>query len=842
VHQRILLALFVIVAAAAAPAVGRAASLWVEQGPGPIFNGGVSGLPDDPAAGAVNAIVADPADAGQLLIGTVNGGVWATFDATGPKALWTPETDRLPALSIGSLAASPVNFRHVFAGTGSTSSFGGEGSPGFGILRSKDGGLTWEVLGQSAFARQVVDAVVPTRLSGGAVVLAATRRFPAEQEVDEEESQADAEVAAQAAPTRGVFRSVNATATDPKKVVFTAVSDKAGSGLPAGGVSALIADPSNRNRFYASLSFFDGARGKAGVYRSNDGGATWKQVNGSGGKTLVGVADSVRILLSVHASQNSNVVYAAVIRAVKNQLDVPVGGVLGGVFRSVDQGVSWTSFGVSRPPIFPGRQGDLHGALAADPFNPNVAFIAGDSQAQPFPNANGCRDFVANVFRLDISQPAAMRWQNVVCDGANGTAPHADARAMAFDANGDLLLANDGGVYRLVDPNLPNFRQWQPVIGNLRPTEFHSVAYDPISKVVIGGTQDNGTVVQSSPGSFAWNELQGGDGGVVAIDADQNRHPGTTLRYTSAQDFGGFMRTTWDAANNVLDQRFLRLFVTAGRGVCVGRTLFACDEDTDEIQFYNPYVLNTINPRRMLIGTNALYESFDQGDTLGALTRNTPARIVGLAYGGRHGGRNFAGIIYAGNGNVILHRVDSGGAIVTLAYPGSTVRGLAINPFDYTQIAVLDDRNRVWLSANEGKPRSWRNLTGNLGSLTSQVQSIAFCSLDATLAKSVLVAGGFGVFELRSPGSGGKWAALGSGFPHALFLDLHYDQANDLLLAGSLGRGAWTLPGFLKGGAAPAAVAANAAALPTAPPPYNLSVPLFPPAAAAAHTQSLPWR
>jgi hypothetical protein len=830
-----LLPLAAVLALTAGPAsVGRAASLWVEQGPAPIFDGGVSGLPDDPAAGAVNAIAADPRDAGRLSIGTANGGVWATFDATSPKPLWTTETDRLPALSISSLAISPANSR-FFAGTGSTSSFAREGSPGFGILRSKDSGFTWEILAKSSFAGQVVDAIVPTRLSRGAVVLAATRRFPVEQEVDEDGPQADAEISAQAAPTRGVFRSVNALATDPKAVVFAAVSGKAGSGLPAGGVSALVPDPSNRSRFYAGLSFFDGARGKAGVYRSDDGGVTWKQVNGSGAKLLGGVSESIRILLSVHAGQSGDVVYAAVIRAVKNSLGVPVGGVLSGVFRSTDRGATWTSFGVPRPPIFPGQQGDLHGALAADPFNPNVAFIAGDSQEQPFPNANGCRDFVANVFRLDIAQPAAARWQNVVCDGANGTAPHADARAMAFDANGDLLLANDGGVYRLLDPNLPALRRWQPVIGNLRATEFHSVAYDPLGKVVIGGAQDNGTVVQSAPGGFGWNELQGGDGGVVAVDADQRSHPSMTLRYSSAQFLGGFMRTTWDAANNVLAQRFLRLFVQSG--ACAGQILTACDRT---VQFYNPYVLNTITPNWMLLGTNILYESGSRGDILAALTGNTRTPITGLAYGGRRGGLSFPGLIYAGAGNALLHRVDRGGKVMTLAYPGSAVRALAINSFDYTQIAVLDDRNRVWLSVSEGKPGSWRNLTGNLGSLTAQAQSLAFCSLDAALGKSVLVAGGFGVFELRSPGSGSKWARLGSGMPNALVLDLHYDQTNDLLLAGSLGRGAWTLPGFLKGGAAPVAVAANAAAPAAAPPPYRLSVPLFPPVRAPAIGQSGP--
>ena len=407
---------------------------------------------------------------------------------------------------------------------------------------------------------------------------------------------------------------------------------------------------------------------------------------------------------------------------------------------------------------------------------------------------------------------------------------------MTFDANRDLLLANDGGVYRLLDPNLTGLRRWEPVIGTLRATELHSVAYDPLGKVVLGGTQDNGSVVQSAPGGFAWNELQGGDGGVVAVDADQQSHPGMSIRYTSFQFLGAFTRTTWDAANNVLAQRFLRLAVASGS--CAGRTLTDCDEN---VQFYNPYVLNAIDPSRMLLGTSALYESLNRGDTLRALTGNTGSAITGLAYGGRLGGADYPGIIYAGdgeaaNGGVILHRINRGGTIMTLKYPGSAVRALAINPFDYRQIVVVDVRSRVWLSDSEGMPGTWANVTGNLASRTSQVTSIAFCSLDATLARSVLVAGGFGIFELRGPGSGRTWARLGSSIPNALFLDLHYDNRNDLLLAGSLGRGAWTLPGFLKGGAAPVA-AATGAVLAAAPAPYKLSFPLIPPVRAAPARQ-----
>jgi hypothetical protein len=177
---------------------------------------------------------------------------------------------------------------------------------------------------------------------------------------------------------------------------------------------------------------------------------------------------------------------------------------LSGVFRSANQGGSWTSLDVPSPPIFPGMQGTTNGAFAADPSDPNVVFISGDRQACPAafptcgapfpsPNANGCNAFNGNVFRW-----SGTAWQNVVCAGANATAPHPDSRFMAFDADGNLLQTNDGGIARLVSPNTASTRKWVAIDGDIRSAEIHSIAYDPLSNIVFGGTQDNGTPVQKS--------------------------------------------------------------------------------------------------------------------------------------------------------------------------------------------------------------------------------------------------------------------------------------------------------------------------------------------------------
>jgi hypothetical protein len=331
---------------------------FAEQGPGPIANGQDEGITTagvpNPVAGAVNAFAFQPGSSDIMYAATVNGGIWKTTNATSVSPTWTPLTDQAfpSSLSINSIAISPVDNNTIYAGTGSTSSDGFDGNPGFGVAKSTDGGVTWTLLGGATFAGMQLADIIPASLGSPSGSVVMTANFY---------------------EGGGVYRSTNGGSS------FTRISGAAGSGLPSAGVSSLVADPGNADRFYAAVPHISSATAH-GIYKSTDGGQTWALV-----APLPGTADnnSFRTLLAVHNSANGNVLWAMVIDSTT--------GSASGIFSSNNQGGAWVSLGVPSPILFPGGQGTLHGAISADPSNPNRLRTALSIAriALPVPTAHG---------------------------------------------------------------------------------------------------------------------------------------------------------------------------------------------------------------------------------------------------------------------------------------------------------------------------------------------------------------------------------------------------------------------------------------------------------------------
>jgi photosystem II stability/assembly factor-like uncharacterized protein len=273
-----------------------------------------------------------PAKPNLFYIGASNGGVWKSTDC---GRVWAPIFDDQPTGSIGAIAVAPSNADVIYIGSG-------EGlqrpdlSVGDGVYKSTDGGKTWKNMGLrhgQQIPALLVDPNNPDR------VFAAVLGHP---------YGANAE--------RGIFRSTDGGATWDK-VLYR---DENTGGM------ALAFDPRDAQTVYAALwSARQGPwengewQGKgSGLYKSLDGGKTWKPRTAGLPTPDQGVG---RIGFDVSRSEPTRL-FAIV--------DSPRAG---GLYRSDDAGDSWRR--VNGDPRLWGRGSDF-AEVKIDPRNPDRIYVA----------------------------------------------------------------------------------------------------------------------------------------------------------------------------------------------------------------------------------------------------------------------------------------------------------------------------------------------------------------------------------------------------------------------------------------------------------------------------------
>ena len=285
--------------------------------------------------------------------GSVGGGVWKTENA---GRTWSPISDEgIPIGSIGAIAVAPSNPDIVYVGTGEPD-IRSQHSYGIGMFKSTDAGKTWRHIGLEKtrqIGRVVVDPTNPNR-----VYVAALGHVYAPN------------------PERGLFRSTDGGATW-KKVLF-----KGNDPENVGAIDVAI-DPKNPRVLYASLwatrrppwsVYAPSNMPGGGLYKSSDGGDTWKQLTGGlptdafVGKIGIAVSPSnPKRLWAVVDDLGAGVAHTRV--GARGPAPASTGG---GVYISDDAGASWKL--VNSENRLWGR-GWYFEQVSVDPKNPDRAYV-----------------------------------------------------------------------------------------------------------------------------------------------------------------------------------------------------------------------------------------------------------------------------------------------------------------------------------------------------------------------------------------------------------------------------------------------------------------------------------
>ena len=315
----------------------------------------------------------------------------------------------------------------------------------------------------------------------------------------------------------------------------------------------------------------------------------------------------------------------------------------------------------------------------------------------------------------------------------------------------------------------------------------------PVTKRITAGTQDNGTIQQSTPDSKNWNAIMGGDGGVVCVDTLVN--PGFSVLYYSAQNLLVFSRVTYNHSGTIISVERVTLTNSNFRP-----------------KFYTPIKTNSVVGGRLLLaGADSVYESLDKGDTLTDIGITDMGNCSCIAYGGMKNGIPNPNIVYACKGDKVYLRTSSNQTLTPT--PGIlpttlTITSISIDTTNWERAFIVSNAqpiSSVYMTTNAGE--TWIDITGTLA--TSDIGEIYSSEIirHPTSGFGGLVVGTeYGVWLLwkniinnitsSTTSTSIAWVKVGTQIPNVQINNMDYNAADDILVIGTLGRGAWSIRDF----------------------------------------------
>ncbi|MEN1784600.1 MAG: glycosyl hydrolase [Bacteroidota bacterium] len=662
-------------------------------------------------------------------MGTTGGGIWKTVD---DGITWENCSDgQLGTGTVGALAVSESNSNLMLAGMGEHAARGVMTSMGDGVYKSTDGGETWKHFGLDE-TRHIADVIIhPTNPDILFVAAQGAQYGPSEE--------------------RGVYRSLDG-GQNWERVLY--VDDRSGA-------ASLSMDFNNPLVLYAALwdhrrypwTMESGGPG-SGLYKSVDGGTTWKRLE-KGLPKIFGKAG-----ISVSRANPKRVF--AVIEAEGEQ---------GGVYRSDDAGSSWKQLNKDRINI---ARSWYYMEIVADPQDENLVYVL---NAPVTKSIDGGKTF------------------------APLPTPHTDNHHLWIDPHNNkrMINSNDGGANVSNNGGLSWSSQQ-----NQATAQFYRVITDNLVPYnIYGGQQDNSAIAIASRTSNKgigwkdWYSVAGCESAFLAFDPND-----------PAVVYGGCYQGIIDKWSKTAQTwKPIKEYPELGLG--------KVPKDFKYRYNWNaPIIISPQDPNTIYHAGNVVFKTNDGGQQWTVispdLTRNEKAKQGpggGPYTNEAAGGENYntlsylaaspleVGVLYAGSDDGLLHLTKNGGQQWTdITPPGigrSIINSIAVSPHDPATAYVvamgykhMDLSPYIFKTSDYGN--SWTKITKGITGKHTFVRVVR-----ADKKKKGLLYAGTETGLYLSFDDGQNWQPLQLNLPVVPINDIAL-QDNDLIVA-TAGRSFWVL-------------------------------------------------
>ena len=585
-------------------------------------------------------------------------------------------------------------------------------------------------------------------------------------------------------------------------------------------IGGIVVDPRDPNVvFVAAEGSVWGPGGDRGLYKTTDGGETWKKV--------LEISENTGVNNVIKDPGRPDIMYATSEQRRRHTFTKIGGGPESAVYKSTDNGDTWRKIMTGIPDVDKGGMG-----IAVSPKNPDYVYViieardgedgfyrstdrgeswnkmSDHSSSGQYYNEIYCDPNDENVVYSTETYTQVTRDGGKTWSGVSTKGRHVDDHAMWIDPQDSehFLIGGDGGIYETFD-NGEAFHYKT----NLPVTQFYRVMVDndfPFYNVY-GGTQDNNTLGGPSQNNNEqgvsnedWKDILGGDGFWVATDPEN-----PDLVYCEWQ-YGNVTRYDRKSGENI----YIKPRPRKG-------------EESYKWNWDAPLIISPHSNTRLYMGANKIFRSNDRGDSWKVISEDITARIdrntwpvMGQYWSYDAVQKDVStslygmavtlvespvkeDLLYVGTDDGVISITENSGETWTQvkSFPGipanTYVTDILPDRFDENIVyACFNNHKRddfkPYILKSTDKGKTWSSISNNLpenGSVHTLEQdfvnrNLIFCGTE------------FGAFF--SIDGGKEWVQLSSGLPTVAVKDMVIQQRENDLAIATFGRGFYILDDY----------------------------------------------